>query len=229
MKPKVLEEKIEKVLKQKSMIHIVGSNQLQNDLLSRFVKDEIGVAYEIIIYNQSVIDISIDEAAAMKHLILVDCLDIDIAQLWAGFSIGEQKNDSKKFIALFNVDPDKGVERQAVDHGIRGVFYRNDPVKMLSRGIIEIFNGELWYSRKTMSEYLLQNRSISKFSEDTVSSLTFREREILIGVASGASNKDLAEDLGISLHTVKTHIYNIYKKINVPNRLQAALWAAQYL
>jgi LuxR family transcriptional regulator of csgAB operon len=48
-------------------------------------------------------------------------------------------------------------------------------------------------------------------------------------VASGRANNKIAEELCISPHTVKTHIYNIYKKISAPNRLQAALWAAKNL
>jgi len=52
---------------------------------------------------------------------------------------------------------------------------------------------------------------------------------LLTMVISGSKNKDIAHQLLISPHTVRTHIYNIYKKINVPNRLQASLWAAKNL
>lgn len=223
------EEKKEKTGSESVMVHIVGSNHLLNDLLCRFLNHELAIECEIHPYTQNTVKRIIDDISTVKTLVLVDCMDIDIAQLWAGFSLGDQGKNPLKFLALFNIDPDLGIERQAVDHGVRGVFYRNDPAAMFSRGVVEILKGELWYSRKAMSEFLIQNRSAAKFKNDAVNTLTIRERDILVGIASGASNKEIAEDLGISLHTVKTHIYNIYKKIKVPNRLQAALWAAQYL
>jgi ATP/maltotriose-dependent transcriptional regulator MalT len=62
-----------------------------------------------------------------------------------------------------------------------------------------------------------------------VEDLTRREREILDLISDGLSNRQIADQLFISLHTVKTHLQNIFCKINVKQRLQAALWAAKYL
>jgi LuxR family transcriptional regulator of csgAB operon len=59
--------------------------------------------------------------------------------------------------------------------------------------------------------------------------LTPRKLEILALISTGYTNDEIAEKLLISPHTVKTHLYNIFKKIKVPNRLQAALWAAKNL
>jgi DNA-binding NarL/FixJ family response regulator len=59
--------------------------------------------------------------------------------------------------------------------------------------------------------------------------LTSREIEILAMISLGNKNEAIAEKLFISQNTVKTHIYNIFKKIDVPNRLQASLWAAKNL
>ena len=59
--------------------------------------------------------------------------------------------------------------------------------------------------------------------------LTRREAEILARVAIGWTNEEIAGRLNISRHTVKTHLYRVYKKINVDNRFQASLWAAKNL
>ena len=59
--------------------------------------------------------------------------------------------------------------------------------------------------------------------------MTDRETEILSLTASGATNTEIAEKLFISPHTVKSHLYNIYKKIKVSTRLEAAIWAAKNL
>ena len=59
--------------------------------------------------------------------------------------------------------------------------------------------------------------------------LTLREKEILTLMASGYRNKTIADELKISPCTVMSQVHNIFKKINVSDRLQAIFWAAKYL
>ena len=92
-----------------------------------------------------------------------------------------------------------------------------------------MFNGEIWLSRKIMTDYILKGGNYDFSSKGNESILTPREIEIVSMIATGAANSYIAEKLCISCNTVKTHLYHIFKKINVPNRLQAALWAAKNL
>jgi LuxR family transcriptional regulator of csgAB operon len=80
-----------------------------------------------------------------------------------------------------------------------------------------------------MSRCIRHGNSGLGSSEGKKALLTKRQAEILALVAVGYSNEEIASRLYISAHTVKTHLYTIFKKINVPNRIQASLWAAKNL
>lgn len=68
------------------------------------------------------------------------------------------------------------------------------------------------------------SRETSSFLNDNILlKLTKRETEILKMVSEGQFNKQIADKLGITERTVKNHIYNIFKKINVSDRTQAAI------
>lgn len=71
-------------------------------------------------------------------------------------------------------------------------------------------------------EKLIQTNEIEKGSLDN---LTKREREILILITKGRLNKEIANELNIAERTVKNHIANLFKKINVYDRTQAAVYA----
>jgi len=58
--------------------------------------------------------------------------------------------------------------------------------------------------------------------------LTRREYEVLILIAEGKNNKEIADDLFISEKTVKNHVSNIFKKIEVNDRTQAAIYAYKH-
>ena len=65
--------------------------------------------------------------------------------------------------------------------------------------------------------------------QGAIACLTPEEKEMLTLVASGHSNKTIANQLRISGRTLRIQISNIYQKINVNNRFQAVLWAMNYL
>ncbi|WP_025575228.1 response regulator transcription factor, partial [Vibrio parahaemolyticus] len=59
--------------------------------------------------------------------------------------------------------------------------------------------------------------------------LTIRELQVLRCLQAGASNSQMAEELFVSEFTIKSHLYQIFKKLSVKNRVQAIAWADQNL
>ncbi len=81
--------------------------------------------------------------------------------------------------------------------------------------------------RRSNWNKLRNSGAISKEAMEQISKLTQRELEILKMVSKGASNADIAEKLFVKEVTIKTHLNNIYKKLNVENRVQAVLLAIE--
>jgi DNA-binding NarL/FixJ family response regulator len=61
--------------------------------------------------------------------------------------------------------------------------------------------------------------------EHTATALTAREREVVVLVARGRSNREIADELVISERTARTHVSNVLVKLGLASRTQAALWA----
>jgi len=131
--------------------------------------------------------------------------------------------------AVFNLIRGLRIEEELVRRGIRGIFYANDPPDHLQKGVLRLLEGEIWISREILSRFIPDTTEARKLSVNEKSVLSKREIEILNLIEQGARNPEISEKLYISRHTVKTHLYNIYKKINVTNRLEAALWAKDNL
>ena len=141
--------------------------------------------------------------------------------------LGQKQADNH--IALFNVSRDSGIEKRCIAEGVRGFFYAEDHLEILVKGVQAVLNGDWWLSREVMIKCILEGTDDDSYGSRGNEVLTSRQIQILAQVAVGASNDEIAERLSISSHTVKTHLYNIFKKIRVTNRLQAALWAAKHL
>jgi LuxR family transcriptional regulator of csgAB operon len=132
-------------------------------------------------------------------------------------------------IALFNLNESAGIEKKALSQNIRGFFYKDDQLDVFLKGIRSVFCGEIWVSRKMLLKYVMDGFCEKNISVEDKSTLTCRELEILSFVCTGSTNEEIANKMCISTNTVKTHLYKIFKKIHVENRLQAALWTASNL
>jgi DNA-binding NarL/FixJ family response regulator len=78
---------------------------------------------------------------------------------------------------------------------------------------------------RMLEEFRRLSRQAPAVLEDEVTTLTHREQEVLSLVAQGATDKEIAETLVISIHTVKTHMRNILSKLHLGHRHEAALYA----
>jgi len=210
------------------LIYIIGTNKLQNALMASFLERETG-AKCVAVENFHEIQVMNNENIVQPRLVLWDCLEKDLKACLSEIESNVKRILPQDFITLFNVSSCLGIEREAIAMGVRGFFYKQDPPGHFPKGVCAIFNGELWVPREILTESILKVKGRATFLAAYEKGLTHREVEILAMLAGGATNQKIADKLYISPHTVKTHIYNIFKKLDVPNRFQAALWAAKNL
>lgn len=113
---------------------------------------------------------------------------------------------------------------KAVDIGVDGYILKDSESAELKKAIRSVLSGENYIQASLIPALnnRLANRDIDK---DKIDLLTDRELEVLIGVANGMINKEIATNLNISERTVKNHVSNIFKKIDVSDRTQAAVFA----
>jgi DNA-binding NarL/FixJ family response regulator len=91
--------------------------------------------------------------------------------------------------------------------------------------------GETLLSPEELVEHLRlagQSREEEREARASIEQLTRREREVLLALARGLSNKQIAEQLHMSVDTERTHMMNILNKLGVHSRLQALLFAARH-
>lgn len=113
---------------------------------------------------------------------------------------------------------------KAVDIGANGYILKDSDSSELKQAIIDITNDDSYIQPSLIPS--LNSRLINRdLDKEKLDALTKREVEILAQVASGMFNKEIANNLSISERTVKNHISNIFKKIDVSDRTQAAVFA----
>lgn len=124
---------------------------------------------------------------------------------------------------------DSETHQQAAQLGAMGVVLKEDAADLLLKAIEKVYKGEAWIDRLTMGNLLWQMSNQDKTSVDPqtkrISSLTERERQVIVLIAQGLKNRQIAERLFISPTTVTHHLSSIYSKLGVSDRLELVIYA----
>ncbi len=113
---------------------------------------------------------------------------------------------------------------RAVDIGVNGYVLKDSDSSVLKAAIYEVYNGNT-FIQPSIAPYLKEKYLSEQHPKLTDELLTKREFQVLILLAEGLYNKEIAYKLSISEKTVKNHVSSIFKKIGVSDRTQAAVYA----
>lgn len=156
-------------------------------------------------------------------------MDINMGD-WDGVTATRRVHNSVpscRVIVLTNYDEDNLVF-SSIRAGASGYLLKEVSGNQLTNAIRTVADGfSLIYpsvARRVLDEFG-RLRSVAPLDDDQgYSDLTPREREVLKLIASGRANKEIGTELGITERTVKTHISNIFSKLQLTDRTQAALY-----
>jgi LuxR family transcriptional regulator, positive regulator of biofilm formation len=217
-------------------INLLSPRNLASELLAHALEKEVNAACEIFpVLNdfmeslKSEPDGRAQNTSSARTILLVDCIENDFDEVMRALSDQQLKPCENLIIAIYNVYPGWGIEEEALRSGVKGFFYKQDSLKLFLKGISAILGREIWVSREILMRSALRGLRKTQSSIQERTGLSEREIEILRLLGSGAPNEEIAQKLFISPNTVKTHLYNIFKKIDVSSRLDAAAWTAKNL
>lgn len=131
--------------------------------------------------------------------------------------------DRKQKVLILTIHDEVEYLMRAIEIGVNGYVLKDSESMILKKAIMAIYQGEEFIDASLIPMMKDKMRADAAKGKNEV--LTKREIEILRLVAEGLFNKEIAYKLSISEKTVKNHVSNIFKKIGVSDRTQAAVYA----
>jgi two-component system, NarL family, nitrate/nitrite response regulator NarL len=170
--------------------------------------------------------------AIVKRMPNVVVLPIDFPGLGGvpGIRDVRRLSPASKIVVLSrSVNPNE--ELEVLRRGAKGY---SGPVgtDMLFKMVDKVQQGEVWAGRKTIGALLDELQAVDFSPRDRavtqaeLERLTSRERQIVNFLSEGASNKEIAKALSVSVSTIKAHLTKIFRKLGQPDRVRLALYAA---
>jgi DNA-binding NarL/FixJ family response regulator len=119
----------------------------------------------------------------------------------------------------------------AIRSGAKGYLLKNMSPSKLMASLRSVQQGESALSRSMtlrLMEELSRTKEPERLGDAALAKLTRREQDVLVGLAAGKTNKEIASQLYLSENTVKYHVHSILEKLNLPDRREVAKFAMEH-
>ena len=150
-------------------------------------------------------------------------LDINMSKM-NGLHVLEKLREmkSKQRVLFLTIHNEAEYLTKALESGVNGYVLKDSESSVLKKAIFTVYSGDNYIDKSMLS---VMNDTVKTSKAVLNEGLTKRELEVLKLLAEGLYNKEIAYKLSISEKTVKNHVSNIFKKIGVSDRTQAAIYA----
>jgi DNA-binding CsgD family transcriptional regulator len=210
-------------------IYVTGSRQLDSKALACFIAKETAALCEAVSFDE--VEALSRQTQTETRLFLFDALDRRIQAMIVDGQPGSNGNVSSLpglFSRLFQENSNGNGPVKSMNGHPCGFIYRCEPSEQFLLTVRNLFLDQKSSERPEGPPALFMRRGNGNAHEEG-HPLSPREFHILFMMAGGLTNKDIAARLSISSHTVRTHLYNIFRKIDVGNRVQASLWVHEHV
>ena len=113
--------------------------------------------------------------------------------------------------------------------GVKGVFCRTEPLHVICKCIMAVHEGKIWANSSQLSAVLDAFSGASPLrlanSQEIAHRLTKREKDVVRLVVEGYTNRQAAEKLGLTEHTISNYLFRTYEKLGVSSRVELVLYA----
>lgn len=203
-------------------IHVVGPRRLENELLVNFLSNETGADCDVTDFDRIVTYLAGSEQKP-RRLFLIDYREPRLREILKQAALnGNGSPMSLRIISLFN-NGKKSESNGKPPASACGILYRCNSAADLLDWICRLF-----------SETNSPTNGLTECGQPAPGNalpcpLTLRELQLLMMMTEGLRNQEIAQRLGISAHTVRTHLYNSFAKIKARNRLEASAWIEAHI
>jgi len=170
----------------------------------------------------------IDEISGLKPDIVILDTQFPEANAIEVINLVRKKNFDTRVIIITHNNDEQAIIK-AIRAGAKGYLPQNTSVADIIKAIELVHKGDFWVHRRLVNQFINSDLMSDGVPENSMhamlSELTKREKQVLRSLVKGATNKEIANELFISEKTVKSHLNQVFKKLNVSRRLEAILSA----